>query len=324
MRIVIAGLGGAARRAHIPAIDALAPRATLVAAADPDPLSCQRLAEAHPEVPTFASAQEMLSAVACDVLVVAADPSAHPELVTLGLRHGRHVVCEKPLTLTRSDHVQITAVSARRPDLALVPVHQYRYSTHWVAMARWIRAAIITRRRYRLTIDIHRPGTDPHATSPWRADLTKSGGMLADNGVHFLALAWHVHPQLDLIRASRDIDREGHEHSTSTHQLGPGTLTIRTRIGAPARTTHLVLRFGTLATTWHDDLARVQIGHHTIRQRRVDALSDRAYVDSLYRPLYCDVLKRLSGDNWRTYRTRETLAVSDTLLTLLERTPVSR
>ncbi len=168
MRFAVAGLGGAARRGHLPAIAALGARVGLAAGADPDAARRAEFRATFASTPVFASAEEMLSRVPADVLVVATTPDAHAELISLGMANGLHLLCEKPLTVTPAEHVEISATCARRPDLALVPTHQYRYSPQWRRLARWARLASRFGQPYELSIDIQRQGTDRHASAPWR------------------------------------------------------------------------------------------------------------------------------------------------------------
>jgi predicted dehydrogenase len=296
--------------------------ATLVGAADPDAGRLAALGGRLPHVPLFASTEKMLARVACDVLVVATEPHAHARLIALGMERGLHVLCEKPLTVTRTEHEAVSRTCARRPDLALVPVHQYRYSPPWASISCWARWAARLRRPYALTVDLQRDGTDRHAVSPWRADLTTAGGMLADAGVHFLALAWTIDEQLDLLAAVRGSDDAGHERSAAIMRIGPGILKIQVWNGAPARHTSLELRLEGAEIAWRDDVATLRLGGRTLLRRRVDALSDRDHVDGLYAVLYRDLVANLGRDVWRMRRTAEALGVGDALVTLLERTPV--
>jgi len=265
----------------------------------------------------------MIATVACDVLVVATEPAFHAELIALGIRSGVHVVCEKPLAVTRADYATVAGATALRPDLALVPVHQYRYSPEWPLLARGMRAAIMMRRQYALTVDVNRLGTDRFASVPWRADIAATGGMLADAGVHFLALAWNVHRQLRLLTVERHMDGSGHELSTATYRLGTGTVTLKVTDSANERSTQLQLRVGALAIRWRDDDAQMLVGQRTVHRRRVQALSDRDHVDALYKPLYADVAHRLGQRRWRTRRTLEALCVGEALINTLENAPTA-
>lgn len=317
------GCGGAGSRGHIPALSQLTEKATIVGLAD---LAADRRADIAawaPQVPLFASAQEMLASVTCDVLVVATQPSTHAELVALGMEHGLHVVCEKPLSVRRSEHDAIACACARHPGLALVPVHQYRYSPQWTSIARWARRAARLRRLYSLEIDVKRDGPDRHATSPWRTDLAVAGGMLADVGVHFLALAWTIGERLEPLAAARERTAAGRERAGAIVKMGSGVLTIQASNAAEMRQTRVELRIGRARVAWCDDAATASIGKRTLLRRRVDAISDRRHVDALYLSLYRELVEKLRDDPWRKRRTAEALEVGNALVTLLERAPIA-
>lgn len=322
MKIALAGLGGAAVQAHLPAIARLSSRgkATFVGAADPDERRRIEVGRTLPRVPLFESAEEMLAEVSSEVLVIAADPSAHADLVELGLRSGVQVVCEKPLVVTRGQYDRVASAHVRRPLHAIVPVHQYRYSPAWVAISRCARIAARLRFPFSLAVDVERPGVDALAVSPWRNDPHLSGGMLADHGVHYLALAWTVEEQLDLLAGLR-IWSEGEERSGASCRLRGGVLTIQVKTGAPARQTRIAFDAGRLGIAWCNESLKVRFGNRTILNRRVEALADRAHVNSLYNRFYDDLARNIGRPAWRAHRTAEALVVSRVLVELLERAP---
>jgi predicted dehydrogenase len=311
-------------RAHLPAITQLeaAGRAKLVAAADPDPQRRAILVEQRPQVRTFASTEEMLAAGAADVLVVAAAPETHAELVVRGFAHEMHVLCEKPLTGTRSGHALVAEACATRPDLALVPVHQYRYSPQWATVARWAGWASRLKLPFSLLAEVQRNRTDPTATSDWRANIAANGGMLADAGVHFLALAWTISQQLDVLEAARHHDHVGQERAAAALRLGPGRLNLRVWRGAPQRRTRIELRQCGTRIAWADHEALTWLGGLSLASRQVSALSDRRHVDALCQPLYREMAFGLPDPRWRRRRTAEALGVDAALVSLLERTPI--
>ncbi|HEV3001197.1 MAG TPA: Gfo/Idh/MocA family oxidoreductase [Solirubrobacteraceae bacterium] len=324
MRIAAAGLGGAWTRGHLPAVVRLESerKVTLVGGADPDVQRRAILADRLPHVPGFASVDDMLASVDCDALVVATDPSAHAELIALAFRQGLHVICEKPLTVGWAQHELVARACAERVDLALVPVHQYRYSPQWMSIARWARCASVARIPFSLIVDLEREGTDSNAVSEWRADSSAAGGMLADAGVHFLALAWTIDRQLEVLGSARNSTSESRERAAAIVRLGHGVLAIQAWNGASIRRTRVELRTRSGSITWCDGSASVSVRGRSLRRRQVAALSDRTHVDALYVPFYRDVVRNIGNGSWRMHRTAEALGVGRALVTLLERAPL--
>jgi predicted dehydrogenase len=320
LRIALAGLGSAATRAHVPAINWLSgePPVTIAAVADPS-RECRRQARSLvPAIPIFEDAATMLATVPSDVLVIAAQPAAHADLILLGAASDRHVICEKPLVLDSTRQEQVAAAYRHRPDLALVSVHQYRYSPFWVKVSRWLRHLLWLGIPTALDVKIERVATDPNASSNWRTDVASSGGMLADHGVHFLALAYAIRGDIELISARSTLDVPGAEHSHAQARFGSGTLRLLTCTGAPRRSTLLRVSAAGLTLTWRDADVRLALGGHTVRRWTAASLSDRDQVDGLYIPFYREVLANLAHARWRRERTAEALAIGRTVVSMVE------
>lgn len=319
MKVALAGLGSAALRGHLPALSRLERerRVEIVASADPSASRRAVFGARHGNVALFATAAEMLERVPSDLLVVAAEPAAHADLAVLGLRHGRHVVCEKPLTLTADQHRAVVAGHRAAPDLALVPVHQYRYSPGWVGVERLARLAARGRVPFRMTVDVERDGADPSAFSPWRESLATSGGVLADHGVHFLALAWTIARDLEIVSAWRSCDERERETAAVRARCGAGELVVRTSRAGSGRRTRVDLRAGAVGFCWSDDTGTLRVGRRNLCRWSLPALSDRHHVDSLYLPFYRDVHTGLGDPGWRGNRAAEALSIDRRLIGVL-------
>jgi predicted dehydrogenase len=265
----------------------------------------------------FDSAKAMLASVPCDVLVVAAEPTSHAELIVLGLEHGSHLVCEKPLVLTRGDYDRVRKAHAEWPQLGIVAVHQYRYSRAWRAISRWARLAARLHLPFSLDVEVSREGIDPLSASTWRSDGELSGGMLADHGVHYLALAWTVDQHLNVLAAARSAVEMGERAVASVH-IGSGVLTIRSHRGSLGRRTRVALHFANVELRWRDETVDVIVAGHVVLRRPAATLADRGHVDSLYEHFYRDLARNLRRPAWRGHRTAETLVVGHALLELLE------
>jgi scyllo-inositol 2-dehydrogenase (NADP+) len=63
----------------------------------------------------------------CDAVVIGADPSAHYSLVKFALEQGKHVLVEKPFTLSVHESEELVAL-ARLRGLKLAVVHNFQFS----------------------------------------------------------------------------------------------------------------------------------------------------------------------------------------------------
>lgn len=81
------------------------------------PVSCVGLAQDFP--------REMDM---CDAVVVGADPSAHASLVRCALEKGKHVLVEKPFTLSVRDSEELVVLAQAR-GLKLAVIHNFQFSS---------------------------------------------------------------------------------------------------------------------------------------------------------------------------------------------------
>lgn len=322
MRVALAGLGGAAVHGHLPAMRQLVGegRLHLVAAADPTRAPRRALACEFPGVPTFICAEAMLRGVEADVLIVAAEPTAHVELVELALAHGLHVVCEKPLVHVRDHLAAVRAAARLSPNLAIVSVHQYRHAAAWSRVSAVARSLHALRVPFSLLAEVYRHGTeDPYAASPWRGDLKSSGGLLADHGTHFVALASAIDPDMKVLGAGRRWRGPGLESSWGKVKFGSGTLELRLSTLANRRRTLLRLRAPGLTLAWESARVDLRLASRTVRSWGAGELSDRRYLDSLYLGFYDELARGLADPFWRAARTAESLRVCEVLIEILQR-----
>lgn len=114
-RIALIGLGGAAERILLPALQTL-PDARVVAGCDVDAAARERAARRWRVPRTYTGPDEMLDKERPDVAIVATPPLTHPELCLLALGYGCHVFCEKPFmpSVEDADRVLAAAETVKR------------------------------------------------------------------------------------------------------------------------------------------------------------------------------------------------------------------
>lgn len=198
-RGAIVGLGGIATQSHLPAFRtaALASRFQIVAAVDP-----ARAAEGIVEgLPVYADIGQLVAERAIDFVDIATPTASHVPLARWALEHDLHVLCEKPVALTRDDAETLAALACAR-DRVLVPCHQYRANPVWRRIREWLEADAIGR-WHLCEIAVYRTQAD-RGTSldqlPWRVrKQDAAGGVLLDHGTHLL------YTVLDLDPAPRSI-----------------------------------------------------------------------------------------------------------------------
>jgi UDP-N-acetyl-2-amino-2-deoxyglucuronate dehydrogenase len=126
VRFVICGVGHIGRR-HA-ALVARHPNAQLVALVDVRAEWRPLLAVDFPDIPFFLSLEDYLAhGLAADVLTIATPNGLHASQAVVGLRHGLHVVIEKPIALRTAD-AELVLQTAQQVGKLVFGVMQNRYS----------------------------------------------------------------------------------------------------------------------------------------------------------------------------------------------------
>src|SRR2546427_34443 len=185
-RGAVIGAGGTARQSHLPALRTGAgvrARGDIVAVVD-------SAADVPPVegIPLLSHPEQLARVGPLDFIDICTPTASHLDLTLWGLERGYHVVCEKPVALTRVEADRIAA-AARAHGRIVMPCHQYRFNPVWVKVKEWLREGAIGRWHlaelavYRLTAD---PGREAGGT-PWRGTSAAGrGGVLLDHGTHLI------------------------------------------------------------------------------------------------------------------------------------------
>src|SRR2546430_4602479 len=143
-RGALIGAGGIARQSHLPALrsaPALRARVDVVAVVDSAP--------GIPPVdgiPLLRDRAALRDLAPLDFIDICTPTSSHLELTVWGLEQGYHVVCEKPVALTRAEAARIGAAS-RASGRIVMPCHQYRFNPVWQRVKEWLAGGALGRRR---------------------------------------------------------------------------------------------------------------------------------------------------------------------------------
>jgi predicted dehydrogenase len=96
-----------------------------VAVIDPNPRSREAMLAAFPASRAFADLDSALAHV--DALVVAVPPRSHAEVALKALRHGKHVLVEKPLATSLAE-ARLLVSEARRSNAVLMVGHTFEFN----------------------------------------------------------------------------------------------------------------------------------------------------------------------------------------------------
>ena len=183
MKTALIGLGGVARRIHLPAL-AKFREVELVGAVEPSQESIRLAGNAGPIPPLFATIPEMLEKTKPDIVVIGTPPAMHHEHARAALEAGAHVFLEKPFVSSVEEADDLIA-AARRAGRLLAVNNQYRYMTPYRETQRRLAAGEFGK-AYQIQAwqqMFHPPSHEKN----WRASLVRS--TLYEFGTHALDLA---------------------------------------------------------------------------------------------------------------------------------------
>lgn len=129
----------------------------------------------------YSEYEEVLRDQAVDVVLIATPNDVHKDLALRAFAAGKHVICEKPVTMNSADFVDMTAAAEQAGKVMMV--HQNR---------RWDEDFLIVKRMYeeRTVGELFRIESRVHGANgipgDWRHLELHGGGMLLDWGVHLL------------------------------------------------------------------------------------------------------------------------------------------
>lgn len=192
--MALVGVGTHGRHAVVPGI-LNSRNYELVAVADLNPRNLNELGDV--EYGRYSSVEEMLQKETLDVLYVATLPETHCELTLLALKHGLHVVCEKPLAASQEEAERMVE-AAREANRELVVMFENRFQPYNLKIREWISSGRLGRVE---AIHIQTFGKHP-LQQPRRTNLLNAAGCL-DCGIHMLDIAryWNQGAQWRIIHA---------------------------------------------------------------------------------------------------------------------------
>jgi scyllo-inositol 2-dehydrogenase (NADP+) len=209
------GLGGSAF--HAPLI-AAEPRLRLEAVVTSRARQVER---DHPGTRVVGGAGELLADPAVELVVVAAPNAVHHELAAAALRAGRHVVVDKPFTLSAADADELIAL-AEATDRRLSVFHNRRWDGDFLTVRRGVEAGVLGEvagfvSRY----DRFRPVPK----GSWKEEAVAGSGLLWDLGPHLIDQAMVLFGPPRTVWADLGVQRPGVEAVDYLHLvLGYGRL----------------------------------------------------------------------------------------------------
>jgi predicted dehydrogenase len=180
----VVGLGFG--RAHIPAFQANGCR--VVAVCQRDQASAKAIADRYGVAQVFTRWEEMLERAQPEVVVIATPPRLHSAIALRALAGGAHVLCEKPLALTRSEARAMAEAAARGGRVAMTGFN-WRFPAAMRRFNAMVREGALGRVFHVEARFLGSRFADEATAPTWRMDRAEAGhGAMGDMGVHLIDL----------------------------------------------------------------------------------------------------------------------------------------
>jgi predicted dehydrogenase len=159
----------------------------------------------YPEAHVARSVEEMLSDVGIQLVVIATPSYSHYELAKECLHEQRHVVIDKPFTLTSSEAAELIDM-ARRRNLLLTAYQNRRWDGDFQTLRQVIASGNLGRL---VTMESHFDRFRPEPRrGVWRESGGPGGGLLYDLGPHLVDQALTLFGPPDTLSASVRVERD--------------------------------------------------------------------------------------------------------------------
>jgi len=139
INIAVVGLGWVATQRHIPII-LQNPRLHFYGVVDKSPERIKRLSEQNPWIKTSLSQEgDMPWAEQVQAVLIATDPINHYKLAKKMLLMGKHVLMEKPLTMTPAESAELLEIATQQK-VSFCVVHNFQYARSTLKLQQLIKS----------------------------------------------------------------------------------------------------------------------------------------------------------------------------------------
>jgi len=200
LRVGLLGFGLAGRSFHAPLLRAAGMRLAAVVTS-----RSEAVREAAADADVLASDAELLERNDIDVIVVATPNLLHAAQAEAALRAGKHVVVDKPLSVTAREATHLAQL-ARERSLMLAVFQNRRWDSDFLTLRKLIESGDLGElHTFRARWDRFRPAV----VDRWKDRAGQGNGMLYDLGSHLADQALHLFGRPDWIQADVMMQRTG-------------------------------------------------------------------------------------------------------------------
>ena len=192
------------------------------------------------EVPrVHGSYEALVSDPDVDIVYVSTPHPLHAENAILALEHGKHVLVEKPFTLTGAEAAAVRDAAVKNGLLAMEAMWT-RYLPHMIRVRELVDSGALGEIRAVFADHTQKISSDPdHRLN----NLELGGGALLDLGIYPISFAWDILGAPTLVNASATIGATGVDDEVATiftHASGALSTSLSASHAAGPNTAHIV------------------------------------------------------------------------------------
>lgn len=180
--------------------------------------SAEAFSQRHQLTTAHGSYEDLAADPEVDIIYVATPHPMHFEHTMLAMRHGKHVLVEKPFMLNESQALQVRAAAADA-NVLVTEAMWTRYLPHMVRIRQILAEGGIGEIRA-VTVD-HTQSLPVDASHRINA-LELGGGALLDLGVYPVSFAWDILGAPESVQASGRLGETGADTDVATVMTHPG------------------------------------------------------------------------------------------------------
>ncbi|MBM3116019.1 oxidoreductase [Jeongeupia naejangsanensis] len=211
LNVALVGYGYAGKTFHAPLIAAV-PGMALAAIVSS---SKDKVAADWPDVPVHADVASVLADPAIGLVVIATPNDTHFDLARRALEAGKHVVVDKPFTVTVAEAHRLEAVAARA-ERVLSVFHNRRWDADFLTLK-----ALVTSGKLGdvVQFESHFDRFRPQVRQRWREAAVPGAGLWYDLGPHIVDQALQLFGKPDAVYADLAQRRDGAQATDYFHVL---------------------------------------------------------------------------------------------------------
>ena len=187
VRVGIIGLG--IGRWHVESYLAI-PEVRVAALCDIDEEKLKSAATRYGIAKVYTSYEELCQSTKVDALSICVPNYMHTPVAICALENGKHILCEKPLSISPGEGSKILEASNRFPDLKAMMAMKFRFNKDSAYVKNMVENGDLGEVYYGFSTYLRPLGGIPKMGTWFTKKKLSGGGPLIDNGVHFLDLIW--------------------------------------------------------------------------------------------------------------------------------------